>query len=158
MNTLIIHARQCRTPSQRGLDMAMTAAMWAVYLFLAREALLFIAMVGDWLVDPEGAWLLHRFAAILPTLKLYAQVAIVNALILFAWAYANQLRFQTRERRHDTAQVTAAELAHFHHVEEDAVTQWLVARRLVIHHDDNGNVAFVESGFATPRDDMATAA
>lgn len=157
MNTLIIHASQCRTPWQRGQDMVMTAAMWAVYLYLAREALLFIAMVADWLVDPEGAWLLHRFAAILPTLELYAQVAVLNALVLFAWAYANQLRFQSRERRHGVSHVSVTELATFHRVAEPDVAQWLEARRLVIHHDDSGNVAFVEAGVSGSHDFAAVA-
>ncbi|MBC7951791.1 MAG: poly-beta-1,6-N-acetyl-D-glucosamine biosynthesis protein PgaD, partial [Rhodospirillaceae bacterium] len=130
---------------------------WAVYLGLAHEALLFVAMVADWLVDPEGAWLLHRFAAILPTLELYAQVAVINALALFAWAYANQLRFQNRERRQGLTHVTVAELAHFHHVAEPEIAQWLEARRLVIHHDDNGNVAFVETGVSGTRDFAAVA-
>ncbi|MBC7908433.1 MAG: poly-beta-1,6-N-acetyl-D-glucosamine biosynthesis protein PgaD [Rhodospirillaceae bacterium] len=152
MNTLIIHAHQCRSPSQRGLDMVMTALMWAVYLYLAREALLFVAMLAEWLVNPEGAWLLHRFAAILPTLVLYAQIAVVNALVLFAWAYANQLRFQSRERRHGLTQVDAPELARFHHVPEHDIAQWLEARRLVIHHDENGNLTHVETGVSGPRD------
>lgn len=146
MNTLIIHAHQCRSPSQRGLDMAMTAAMWAFYLYLAREALLFVAMLADWLVNPEGAWLLHRFAAILPTLVLYAQIAAVNALVLFAWAYANQLRFQSRNRRNGRNHVDVPELARFHHVSEHDIAQRLEARRLVIHHDESGNLACVEVG------------
>jgi biofilm PGA synthesis protein PgaD len=157
MSTLIIHASQCRTPSQRALDVAMTAAMWAIYLGLAHEALLFVAMVADWLVDPEGAWLLHRFAAILPTLVLYAQVAVINALVLFAWAYANQLRFQARERRHGQTQVGVPELAAFHHVPEHDVALWLQARRLVIHHDENGNLAYVDTGVSGPRDFAAVA-
>lgn len=148
MKSLIIDARQCRSRSQRALDIALTTILWGIYLYLSREALLFLAMLADWLVDPEGAWLLHRFAAILPTLVLYSQVAAANSLALFAWALANQLRFQGRERRRGLTNVGVPELARFHHVSEHDVAQWLNARRLVIHHDEMGNIDYVETGFS----------
>ncbi|MCR6629881.1 MAG: poly-beta-1,6-N-acetyl-D-glucosamine biosynthesis protein PgaD [Magnetospirillum sp.] len=146
MKHLIIDARQCRSPSQCMLDLVLTTALWVFYLVLVHEAALFAAAVAGWLVNPTGAWLSHRFAAVLPTLLSYAEVAAINAGLLFAWAAYNRLRFAGRERRRGSVVVTAGDVARFYHVTEAEILEWREARRLVVHHDSAGMITRVEAG------------
>lgn len=146
MKDLIIDARQCRSPSQRLLDASLTAALWAFYLVLTHEAVLFAAAVVGWLVDPTSAWLSHRFAAILPTLTLYAAVAAGNSGLLFAWAAYNRLRFAGRRRRLSALTATPGDVANFFHVAEADILAWRDARRLVVHHDAAGAITQVAIG------------
>jgi biofilm PGA synthesis protein PgaD len=128
----------------RARDRVLSAAMWAIYLYLIREVFIDLYLLAedafDWTllsVRPHAQPTAFRFAY---TLGLYAIVVVLNGTILIGWAVYNQLRFGGVDSRKATGAVGPAELGRFYGVAADQVAEWQKARSLVMIHDADGKL------------------
>lgn len=141
----IIEEARLRPLWARLRDIALTAALWLLYVYLVRDFLLFLAEAIAWIlglgpVPPHAELALPLF----PTLGSYAVIALLNAITLIAWALYNQMRFRGKERRKASPHVTPADMARMYAVTAEEVASWQDARILIVHHDGDGRLVGVE--------------
>jgi biofilm PGA synthesis protein PgaD len=126
-------------------DVALTAALWFLYIYLSSDLFLFLAESFFWLIGagPEAPRL-RLVLNVLPTVGSYAIVAVANAAVLIVWALYNQIRFRGNERRKASPIVTVDDFARMYDVSPGEVAAWQRARILVVHHDENGRLVSVD--------------
>jgi len=126
-------------------DVGLTAALWISYVYLSSDFFLFLAESFFWMIGsgPESPRL-RLVLDVLPTVGVYAIVAIANAAVLIAWALYNQVRFRGKERRKASPIVTVDDFARMYEVSPAEVAAWQRARILVVHHDENGRLVQVD--------------
>jgi poly-beta-1,6-N-acetyl-D-glucosamine biosynthesis protein PgaD len=140
--SLIIDA-EAGTPSWTHIrDGVMTGLMWVLYLYLIQDAFYDFYLLGvrlyDWGIGRASVPNLTQVFGLLRTMGFYAIGAIVNALIFFAWAHYNKLRFRGREHRKAFAHVVPADLSELYGVPVETIVDWQKARTLVMDHDEKG--------------------
>jgi biofilm PGA synthesis protein PgaD len=137
----------------RRRDAALSAAMWVVYLYWIRDALVELGTLAA-----EGfAWAF--MGAALPELRTiglfgttvlpYLAVVVGNAILLILWARYNQARFRGHERHCNVVSVSPAELGALYSMKESDVIVCQAARRMTIRHASDGaiiGIAFDQNG------------
>jgi biofilm PGA synthesis protein PgaD len=140
---LVIRGRHRLPRWMRLRDVALTAAMWAVYAALLRE--LFVLLAG-WVglaPDADVERYLAKALALLPTLAEYAGAIAVNAALLLGWALYNQLRFRGRDTRRVAPPVETAELAASFGLDLPDLERLRHARRMLMLHAPDGRLLSV---------------
>jgi len=120
-------------------------ALWVAYGFLISDFFVFVFHVIRWAAlagpTPEE---LRPVLALIDTLGSYALVVLINTAMLFGWARYNQMRFRGKERRKAMPVVTVADYARMYGFPPEEIASWQRARILIMHHDQNGQLAKVE--------------
>lgn len=145
--SLIIDNSAARPIWSRMLDLALSALMWLLYLYLIQTGL--ADLIG--LVRDTYAWgfsgaarpdlpTLSRFGE---TLRAYGVVVLANAAILVAWALYNRIRFAGEDRRQAIKPVEVADLAAFYGLPAERIESWQKARILTMRHAPDGTLTGV---------------
>ena len=123
------------------LDWLMTCAGWLTFIYLIGAGL---STMWDSLAHTSLVSVWTSFLPTLRTLTSYVQLALCNALVLYAWAFYNYLRFAGASRRQSVAVMNDQQLAHSFSVQPQQVAQLRVARVSEIHHDAYGEIQAIE--------------
>jgi biofilm PGA synthesis protein PgaD len=149
-SSLIIDHSASRPVWARTLDLALSALMWLLYLYLIQTG--FADLIG--LVRDTYAWgfsgaerpdlpTLSRFG---DTLHAYGVVIMANAAVLVAWALYNRLRFAGEDRRQAVMPVEVADLAALYGLPPERIESWQKARILTMRHAPDGTLTGVIEG------------
>jgi poly-beta-1,6-N-acetyl-D-glucosamine biosynthesis protein PgaD len=129
-------------------DIVLTIIMWGLYIYFIRDTYDFLQEFVAWGMNGFHDRSTYPTLKILDTISIYAQVAGILGSVFIAWALYNLARFRGRNRRKFSPTVAVADLAAFYGHKESEIAAWQQSRTLVIHHDENGNVAKVEANGA----------
>jgi len=141
MTDLIIQAGHRRPLWLRVLDVVFTLGLWAGYVFLLRHVFFVIFTYLD--LPYLRSWRVgeSEVAAVIRSLKSYAIVIAINAVIFVSWALYNQLMYGNRHRRRASDQVEAGEVGAFFGLTEAQVRACHAARRIEMAHDRAGAIS-----------------
>ncbi len=137
---LIIENPELQTPQQRYVFAAITFLFWILWFYLWIPIISLLA----WLFGAERfykAMIVHSgLDTLLELLGLYSVVILIMGAVLAGWAWYNQIRFRSREKRRASPVVAAEEMRTFFLLEPAQFDLARDARRLVIEHDEHGRV------------------
>jgi biofilm PGA synthesis protein PgaD len=131
-------------------DLVLSAAMWLLYVWLIREAFIDFYL----LIEQGGAWLFRHASRpdmpmvfrFLHTLAIYGEVALLNGLLLIAWALYNRHRFGGRDQRKALASLSHADLAARYDCSAEQIALWQDSRSMAISHTTTGKLIAVARG------------
>ncbi len=127
----------------------LSAAMWLLYLYLIRDALMDLsALVTDtfeWTFAGAERPRLPAITRVLATLEEYGAVALLNGATLIVWALYNQVRFRGSDRRGASKLVGVADLAALYGFPAEDIANWQQSRILVMRHGPGGVLIRVTS-------------
>jgi biofilm PGA synthesis protein PgaD len=126
-------------------DVVLTAALWALYVWLNRDLLFVLRDIPGWVAGGGVTPAIRQAIALAETLGTYSSIVVVNALMIVGWALYNQLRFRGKERRRFSQAVSPAELAERYGRSADEIRAWQEARILVIYHGNDEQIEHVET-------------
>ena len=142
---LIIESPQWQDVRQRMLYGSLTVSFWLLWSYL------WLPLVGvlGWLFGIGVAHyhmiVLEGYRGLSALLPLYLLIIASLGGSLIAWAQYNFIRFRGTQRRMRSKDVRVEMLAVHFAVDATALSQWLKVRRLVLHHDQHGNLIKVEA-------------
>jgi biofilm PGA synthesis protein PgaD len=143
---LIIENPELQTPRQRYTFAVVTFIFWIVWFYLWIPIVSLIA----WLFGAERvyqAMVVHSgFQPLLQLLGLYSIIILVMGLLLGGWAWYNQVRVRGRDKRRNSAVVTAAEIGTFFLLQPEQLDVARYAKHVVIEHDEQGKVKDIRVG------------
>ena len=146
MKPLIIENPQGASRVQRYSQRFLTGFFWLIFGLLLRPLL----TLGAWMLGGHlfsRAMLDGRQLADLARVPLiYVIVVLMIGTALIGWATYNLLRFRNNERRNrQPVSVTPEELSRFFAIDENLVLRLQVSRRIVMHHDEHGQLGEVDA-------------
>jgi len=148
---LVVTEPAMQSRVQRATGWLLTLLLWGFWLTLWWPAIRSLACMatGDACAAPAHRFLAWRHAEL--QLIVVLTVAFTSALVV--WAIVQRLRFRHRNRRGPKPVVQVEAIAERHRLDAQALAGWQRERRLVVHHDEAGNLLRVESGWAVPAAD-----
>lgn len=141
--TLIFEANWAGSLEQKAATVGVGALFWAVWVAMWMPALTF----GLWLLGPLwGATEFHHNAddnAL--TLALIAMTGVFLGAMLSLWGTLQWLRGMDKPKAIPRESTTLEQLSAFHKVDPQQLAGAWSNRRLVIHHDSEGQVTAIEA-------------
>ena len=123
---------------------SLTISFWLLWSYLW---LPLVAVFG-WLLGIGVAHyhmiILEGYRGVATLLPLYLLIIASLGGSLIAWAQYNLIRYRDSKRRRHSIDVRLEMLATDFAVDATALSQWINRRRLVLHHDQHGNLVEVE--------------
>jgi len=127
------------------LDVALTALAWLLFAYLFARGM--VAVVEGRMAGLDAPFW-HDALPTMQTLATYAVLAVVNALVLFAWAWYNWRRFRGLDRRQPPPPLERERLARSFEVPSDLLDRMERAQVMIVHHTEDGRIAAVDTRFA----------
>jgi len=156
---MIIDNSRKRSAWSRRRDWLLSAAMWLLYLFLIRQALVDLYELARdllqwrfWGADRPSLPAISRF---LDILKDYGLVILANGAILILWALYNQVRFGGPELRVARPPVGVADLAELYGLPAEDIAVWQRSRILTMDHGPDGALVKVTAKKPRPAASLA---
>lgn len=148
--TLVFEANWAGTLSQKLTTLGCGASMWAIWLSLWLPALtaFFWAAAPIWGVSQARDY----WQDALLTLTLILVVGVAMGCFLGAWGALQCFVWQTAERPEPIESISLTDLAQWHKIEETELGQAWACRRLVIHHDGDGQVTRIDASLPRSED------
>ena len=144
MNPLIIDRPSLQSSSQRMIYPIITFAFWLLWIYIWLPLVSLIAwgfgvqLFYDEMILESG---LEAFIEIAGT---YGVVIILLGTSLITWALYNWRRFRNKERRSGSFSLAHKELAEHFDVNAVELALWHDSRRIIVHHNDHGDIKQVE--------------
>jgi biofilm PGA synthesis protein PgaD len=142
---IIINRPELQSPLQRVTTRGITLVFWVIWIYLWLPLISLVAwwvgiqLFREHMLDNDG------YQALFDDMHRYALVIVSIAVVLIGWARYNLLRFRDKGNRKTSKHVDPAIQAQYFKVEVQQLEQWRAAKRLVIHHDDRGDITGVET-------------
>jgi len=145
---LVVTEPAMQSRVQRATGWLLTLLLWGFGLTLWWPAIRSLACMatGDACAAPAHRFLAWRQSEL--QLIVVLTVAFTSALVV--WAIVQRLRFRHRNRRGPKPVVRVEAIAERHRLDAPSLAGWQRERRLVVHHDEAGNLLRVESGWDVP--------
>jgi biofilm PGA synthesis protein PgaD len=129
------------------MDWVLSAAMWLLYLYFIREALVDVYYLAEdslqWALAGAERPELPTIRRFLDTMENYGIVVLANGGALITWALYNQIRFRGRDRHRPGESVSATDLSELYGIPVEEIVAWQGSRILEMHHDDAGTLVKV---------------
>jgi len=144
MNSLIINRPELQSTSQRVIYPLITFAFWILWIYIWLPLLSLIAwgfgvqLFYDEMILENGAEVFFKLAGN------YAMIIILMAAALLGWARYNWVRFRKKERRRAAETLSPEEVAEYFQVDTEELIIWHDAKRVVVQHNQQGDVERVE--------------
>jgi biofilm PGA synthesis protein PgaD len=140
--SLIIDRSATRSAWNRSSDWVLTAIVWALYLYMIRDAVTELGYLISESLNRTFVGIARSpmmgTANVFDTLRLYGVIVLANAAVLIGWALYNQLRFRGRERRKARRLVTVDDLATLYQLPAEDISKWQTSRILKMRHNGDG--------------------
>lgn len=145
MKHLIINKPEWQTRRQRLLFRSLTTFFWVIWVYFWLPLLTLAGWYLGFKINYREMVVHGGYAGLAHLLKIYAAAAGGLGGALLVWAYYNYFRFRGIERRKHCRPVTVAELAAYYQISPEALGRWRQARRVVVHHDPQGQIVWAET-------------
>jgi biofilm PGA synthesis protein PgaD len=143
---IIINRPELQSPLQRITTRGITFVFWVLWIYLWLPLISLAAwwvgirLFREHLLDNDG------YKILFDDMHQYAIVVAVIAVVLIGWARYNLVRFRDKGSRKSSLPVDLATQAQTFKVESQQLDQWQRTKRLVVHHDERGNITQIETG------------
>jgi len=150
---IIINRPELQSPLQRITTRGITFVFWVIWIYLWLPLISLVAwLVGiqlfrEHMLDNDG------YQALFNDMNKYALTIAFIAIVLIGWARYNLLRFRDKENRKASKRVDLATQAQYFKIEAQQLRHWQDAKRLVIHHDKQGDIIDVKTVIPTVAQD-----
>ena len=160
MKRIIINRPELQSPLQRLTTRGITFVFWVLWIYLWLPLISLVAwwvgiqLFREHMLDNDG------YKVLFNDMHQYAVVIAIIAVVLIGWARYNLVRFRDKGSRRSSMPVDLATQAQTFKVEPQQLGEWRRAKRLIIHHDKQGDIIKVETGMpsrATNDDSYARA-
>lgn len=144
MKRIVINRPELQSPLQRVTTRGITLVFWVIWIYLWLPLISLVAwwvgiqLFREHMLDNDG------YQALFNDMHQYALTIACIAVALIGWARYNLLRFRDKDNRKASKRVDPADQAQYFKIEAQQLCQWQTAKRLVIHHDDQGDITRVE--------------
>ena len=136
----IIERADLQNRSQRWGSALFTAVFWLLWLYLWLPTILQLHHALQLPIGSSTAvWDILQ-----PLVLLMASAACCGSPLIF-WALYNQIDYRQRRLRQNTPPVDIQTAAEFYQLESESLRQSQTAQRLVIQHDEQGQIIAVQS-------------
>jgi biofilm PGA synthesis protein PgaD len=146
---IIINLPELQSPLQRVTTRGITLVFWVVWIYLWLPLISLVAwwvgiqLFREHMLDNNG------YQALFSDMHQYALTIAFIAIVLIGWARYNLLRFRDKGNRKASKHVDLADQAQQFKIEPQHLRQWQIAKRLVIHHDERGDITDIETATQT---------
>lgn len=141
---LIIESPHWQDVRQRVLYGSLTLAFWLLWSYLWLPLIGFLGWLLGIGVAHHHMIVLEGYRGLSTLLPLYLLIIVSLGGSLITWAQYNLIRFRGTKRRRRSKDVPLEMLATDFAVDATVLSQWLKLRRLVLHHDQHGQLVEVE--------------
>jgi poly-beta-1,6-N-acetyl-D-glucosamine biosynthesis protein PgaD len=141
--TLIFEATWAGTISQKLATVGFSAAFWAIWFTMWLPLFTVVIWVAAPIYGTEQA--LPQWEDAATTLGLILLTGIAMGSFLGLWGALQTIVGQNTPRARRPVDIQVDELAQWHQVDETLLRQAWRCRRLVIHHDGDGQVTDIEA-------------
>lgn len=147
MNPLIIDRPSLQSSSQRMIYPIVTFAFWILWLYIWLPLVSLIAWGFGVQLFYDEMILESGLDAFLNLAGTYAVIIALLGTSLLSWALYNWGRFRNKERRNVSEKLGSEKIAEYFHVNKDELTVWQGASRIIVHHNEKGDIERVETGY-----------
>ena len=144
MNPLIINRPELQSTSQRVIYPIITFVFWMLWIYIWLPLLSLIAWGFGVQLFYDEMILENGFDALIELAGIYAMMIFLLAAALLGWAQYNWVRFKNVERRRAIDLVSTEDMAEYFQVDKEKLIIWRDANRMVVHHNEKGEVERVE--------------
>lgn len=149
MKRIVINRPELQSPLQRVTTRGITLVFWVIWIYLWLPLISLVAwwvgiqLFREHMLDNDG------YQTLFSDMHQYALTIAFIAVVLIGWARYNLLRFRDKGNRKASKHVDPADQAQYFKIEAQQLCQWQTAKRLVIHHDKQGDITGVEETIRT---------
>ena len=129
---------------QRVVFGSMTALFWALWIYLWLPVLAFIGWMLGLKIAYDEMVARSGYVDLVHQLGLYSFIIFCLGASLLIWAYYNYFRFHGTDRRKRRPQATLDELNKRYGIAPEELERWILARRLLVHHNAEGRILWAE--------------
>ena len=140
MSAIIINEPRLQTLRQRYAYSLVTFVFWVFWLYLWLPLVSLVAWLLGINLFYQEMIVQEGYLAFFELVGWYAVTILIMAAVLLGWAGYNLYRFRGKDRRKSAAGVDPADIARQFAVEVDQLNQWHRAKRLTIHHNEEGAI------------------
>ena len=144
MNPLIIDRPSLQSSSQRMIYPVITFAFWILWIYIWLPLVSLVAWGFGVQLFYDEMILESGLAAFMNLAGTYGVVIILMGASLVSWALYNWRRFMNKERRSDVLSLSRNDLAEHFDVNAVELALWHDSRRIVVHHNEHGDIRQVE--------------
>ena len=158
MKRIIINRPELQSSLQRITTRGITFIFWVIWIYLWLPLISLVAwwvgiqLFREHMLDNNG------YRALLTDMHQYALTIALIAVVLIGWARYNLLRFRDKDNRKTSKHVDLAIQAQHFKIEAQQLRHWQDAKRLVIHHDQQGDIIDVKTVTPTVAQDNTPSA
>lgn len=124
-------------------DALLTALAWIGFAWLCASGIRAVLEAAN---SGPGVPALSALLPTMDTLTVYVVVAVINGIVLLAWARYNQYRFSGLDRRRALPALANEELARSFGVSAQRLEAMQVAKVVVVEHQEDGGISDVRMG------------
>ncbi|TWG88903.1 biofilm PGA synthesis protein PgaD [Cupriavidus gilardii J11] len=125
------------------IDALLTALAWIGFGWLCASGVHAVLQAAD---SGPGVPVLSALLPTMDTLAIYVVVAVINGIVLLAWARYNQYRFSGLDRRRAIPALGKEELARSFGVSAQRLQAMQEAKVVVVVHQEDGGILDVRLG------------
>jgi len=145
MTELIISQPSLQTLRQRFASSILTFLFWAFWIYLWLPLVSLLAWLFGIDLFYEQLIVQSSYNDLIHIASWYLFVILMITVSLISWSVYNLFRFRNKDRRRHTVQVGLSEIAAHFSVDDQQLAHWHDAKRIVIRHDEQGNIHETES-------------
>lgn len=147
MGSLIINRPNLQSRGQRIISSILLSAFWMLWIYIWLPlASLFAWGFGVHLFYDEMV-LENGFEVFIEMAGNTSMMIIILGTSLLSWAFYNWGRFRNKKRRRVAKLLSNEEMAEYFQVDKEELIVWHHANRIVVHHNEQGDVQRVETGY-----------
>jgi len=146
MGSLIINRPNLQSSGQRMISSILFSSFWMLWIYIWLPLASFFAWGFGVQLFYDEMILESGFEVFIEMAGDTAMMIIFLGVSLISWAFYNWGRFRNKERRRVTNLLSREELAEYFQVDKEELIVWHDANRIVVHHNEQGDVERVETG------------
>lgn len=136
----IINQPRLQKLRQRFFYSTLTFVFWAIWLYLWLPLISLLAWFVGINLFYQEMMVQGGYQAFFNLVGWYALVVLIIGSALLGWAGYNLFRFRGKDRRKSAENADKTDIARQFAVNIDQLNKWHRAKRLIIHHDEEGNI------------------
>ena len=140
-NPLIIEKPELQSAVHRYGWGLVTFAFWSIYVYLWLPLITLVAWwIGVYLFNIHMVEL-QGYNGLANKLALYSFIILALSALLIGWANIERFRFKGVKRRQGRPEVSAGQVAHQYHIQENQLISLRQKKSLEVHFSDEGKIA-----------------
>ena len=141
---LIINSPDLQTLRQKYAYAVLTFLFWVIWFYLWLPLISLLAWLFGVEIFYQHMVVLEGLAGLRDLLGWYALVIVLIGITLLCWSAYNLLRFRGKNKRIRVDTLPLQQMADDFGVDPQAIESCRHGRRIVISHDNHGNISHID--------------